>query len=200
MREARTVAAAVAAFLIASGPAFAHSPIEGLEGFYTGILHPFSTAPQLLCVLALAFLLGMASRATVRVAFPAFAVAALAGLAGGIRFGASSQELPIAIVAVLAATLAALVPGRPRAGVIAVAAVAGALIGVLSTPDPGPFRAVLFTGLGAVAGACLAVLYAGVGLVLLLERFRAEWVRIGARVLAAWVAAVSLLMLALMVR
>ena len=39
-------------------PAYAHSPVPGIEGFYIGLLHPFSTPAQALLMLGLGLLIG----------------------------------------------------------------------------------------------------------------------------------------------
>jgi hydrogenase/urease accessory protein HupE len=45
------------AWLVLPKPAYAHSPIPGIEGFYVGLLHPFSTPSQALLMLGLGLLI-----------------------------------------------------------------------------------------------------------------------------------------------
>lgn len=45
------------AWFCLSEPAYAHSPIPGIEGFYVGLVHPFSTPSQALLMLGLGLLI-----------------------------------------------------------------------------------------------------------------------------------------------
>ena len=182
------------------GAAFAHGPVEGIEGFYTGLFHPLTTPAQLLGLIALSLL--AAAR------WPCGAPAVLAGVAAGLLAGAGAGLAglpadgapPVLLgLATAAATLAALAarPPLPLAAPLALAA--GGALGLISVPDPGPPRAVAFTLLGALAGAALLALYGAGGFGWLRARFPARWMEIGQRILAAWVAAVAILLLALAV-
>ncbi len=179
------------------GPAAAHSPIEGIEGFYVGFLHPVSTPSQLLALLALGLLLvhGWPDRAGRWLG--AFVGALAVGMAAG-QAGLDPAPLPPVLlgVAVAVAALAALAPAAPGWTRLVAAAATGLLVGVVSTPDPGPMRATLITLAGSFVGANLATVYATGAAGWLRERFPRPWVHIGQRVLSAWVAAIAALMLA----
>ena len=179
------------------GPAAAHGPIDGIEGFYVGFLHPVSTPPQLLALLALGLLLvhGWPDRAGRWLG--AFVGALAVGMAAG-QAGLDPAPLPpvLLAVAVAVAALAALAPAAPGWTRLVAAAATGLLVGVVSTPDPGPMRATLITLAGSFVGANLATVYATGAAGWLRERFPRPWVHIGQRVLSAWVAAIAALMLA----
>lgn len=76
------------------------------------------------------------------------------------------------------------------------ALVVGVLVGIASTPDPGPLRATLITLTGSFVGANLLVLYVSVGVDWVSRTYSQQWVQIGIRVVAAWIGAISVLMTA----
>jgi hypothetical protein len=77
------------------------------------------------------------------------------------------------------------------------AGIAGILLGLVSTPDPGPTRALLITLSGSFLGIVLIALYIGGGVAWIREKYPQHWVHVGIRVVAAWIGAVSILMAAL---
>ncbi|MEE4120294.1 MAG: hypothetical protein V2I65_14915 [Paracoccaceae bacterium] len=194
-RAARRAPAAALALCAGASPAAAHSPLPGIEGFYAGLLHPLSTPDQALALLATGLLLGGFAMQRLAVAFGAAAIGLATGLALGTPTGDPAPWL--FGLAALAAALAALVPGRalPLAALLSLGA--GVLLGWASLPDAGPPRDRAFTMAGSVTGAALGLLYLAGGLDLLRDRLRAPWLAVALRVLAAWIAAIALLMLAL---
>lgn len=180
---------------VGAGPAHAHAPIPGIEGFYTGLLHPFSTPAQALLMLGLGLLAGSFDSQRVRWPLGAFLAATLVGV--GLGRGPEGLDAALFATAFAAAAWAALAPGRFLPGALVVALVGGVLIAMVSVPDPGPTRDRVITLAGSLVGANLGLLYLA-GLTLLArQRDPRAWVRIGLRVAAAWVGAISLLMLAL---
>jgi hypothetical protein len=183
--------------VLAAGPtpALAHSPVPGIEGFYIGILHPFSTPAQALLMLGLGLAVGAFAPRRAGWAMGTFLAATLIG----ILIGLIPADLDTALFATafLAAAAAALAPGRLLPVAVALALVGGVLIGLASVPDPGPTRDRVITMMGSFVGANLGLLYLfGFGMIVR-ERYTQPWVAIAFRVAAAWVGAISLLMLAL---
>ncbi len=178
--------------------AHAHSPFPGAEGFYLGILHPLSTPGQLLALLAIGVMLGWRWRDAFARSWAGFAIAALVGIVlGQLEIRLDGEEVYLLLVAVIAATLSALYPkGHVLAHVI-LASAGGLLIGLLSTPDPGPRAATIITIAGSFVGANLTLFYVSGAVGWVRERFTQHWVEVGLRVAAAWIAAVALLMGAL---
>ena len=181
--------------LLVAGPACAHAPVPGIEGFYIGLMHPFSTPPQALLMIGLGLLVGGYAIEKGRCYFVAFPLAIVLGLIVGSI--AADLDTAMFAVAFLACVMAALAPGRLHPLAIAVIAVGGFLIGVASLPDDGPVRDRLFTMVGSILGASIGLLYLLGISVLVRERFYRAWVGVAFRVLAAWLGAISLLMLAL---
>lgn len=182
-------------FVMGASPAHAHSPIPGIKGFYTGLVHPFSTPSQALLMIGLGLLAGRFATERERYRLAAFPIFSLLGLM--IAPGIAEIDATMFAVAFAVCALAALVPGRFHAVAVALVAIGGFLIGVASIPEDGPTRDRLFTMSGSIVGANVGLLYlVGIGLVIR-ERYTWDWVEIAFRVMAAWLGAISLLMLAL---
>lgn len=179
--------------------ALAHSPMPAMEGFYVGLLHPVSTASPLLCVLALGLLL---SHGGPRYFSRSWAVYA-GGLAIGLTAGIAGLwvflwlDMAVLSLAIFAAALAALAPGRLWPLPIVVAGLAAGCLGVTITPDPGPSVDVAFTVTGTFVGANVGLLYVAAAAQWIRQQFTMAWVSIGLRVLAAWIAAIAVLLMAL---
>jgi hydrogenase/urease accessory protein HupE len=179
-------------------PAGAHAPLPGIKGFYIGMLHPFSTPAQMLLMLGLGLMIGLFPAPRYRWLGGAFLLTTLGGLALGACDAA--PDGPLLAAAVAAAGMAALLPGRALPVAVALAALAGLLIGAAAIPEPGPERDRLVTLAGSFVGANLGLLYCAGLLIALTQRYRAAWIPIGVRVVAAWTAAISAVMLALALR
>ena len=130
------------------------------------------------------------------VSWVTFAAAMLLGMGLG-QFGVmpGGEEPMLLLVAILAAMLSALYPTGFLTMFVILLGICGILIGVLSTPDEGSVRATIITLLGSLVGANLALLYMAGGVGWLQERFTQPWLRIGLRIIAAWTAAIAILML-----
>lgn len=177
------------------GSALAHTPLPGVEGFLTGVVHPLTTAGQLLALLALGSMLGWRWKDGFIRCWATFAIAALVGIGLGqlgVRLG--DGELLLLLVSITAATLAALHPTGFLPVMAILAGAGGLLIGLVSTPEPGPLAATITTLAGSFVSANLVLLYVAGAVDLLRERFTQHWVGVGLRVAAAWIAAISMLM------
>lgn len=188
----------VATVCLASTVALAHSPIPGFDGFYTGLLHPLSNVAQLLALLALAVMLGLGFRQSADFSLVALAFGVLIGIVlGQLALTADWLQVGLLITAVAAAATSALFPVVPIVVAALFALVIGILVGIASTPDPGPLRATLITLAGSFIGANLLVLYVAGAVDWIREKFAEHWVQVGIRVAAAWICAISVLMTAL---
>lgn len=178
--------------------AAAHSPLPGIEGFYSGLVHPLTSPAQVLVLLALGLLFAQRWPGPFPLAWVVFGGGCLCGVALGQAGVPTGPAEPIALALALATgTLAALWPSGPVAPPILAAGVAGLLIGLVSTPDPGSLRSTLITLTGSLVGAVLALLYAAGGLGWLHEKMGTSWAQVGFRIAAAWTATIAALLLAL---
>ncbi len=178
-----------------AGPALAHSPVPGIKGFYVGMIHPFSTPPQALLMIGLGLVAGGFTADKAQWLLASF----LAASVGGLILTPGFEELDAGMFAIafLACSFAALFPGKLLVPVIVLVGVGAFLIGDASVPDDGPARDRLFTMSGSMVGANFGLLYLFCICLLARERIQKPWVGIAFRVVAAWLGAISLLMLAL---
>ena len=195
MRVKALCCAVLALCFISAEPALAHAPVPGIKGFYIGLIHPFSTPAQALLILGVGLVTAGFPVSKVRWFVSLFFVMSVLGVfVGSATF---EPDMAMYCAAVVACTLAALAPGKFPLPVLICAALGGLLIGFVSVPDDGPARDRLFTMTGSIAGANIGLLYLyGISSVIQ-ERFEQDWIGIGFRVLAAWLGAIALLMLAL---
>jgi hydrogenase/urease accessory protein HupE len=194
LHRAISGSALAAALCLLPNTAAAHSPVPGLAGFYTGMLHPLSTPGQLLGLLALGLMLGAKWPRWFAAPGLAFAIFCLVGMGlGQLGFVPTWADGGLLIVASLAAAFAALYPPGILTVFVLLTSAAGLLLGVQSTPDPGLLKATLISLAGSLVGANLALLYISGGVGWLRERFTQPWVQTGMRVLAAWLTAISVL-------
>lgn len=183
-------------FVVAvASPAYAHSPVPGIEGFYIGLLHPFSTPSQALLMIGLGLLAGGFDVGKARFLLGAFLISNLVALIVGL--GIENIDASSFTVAFCACALAALFPGKPAYLALALVAIGGFLIGEASIPDDGPMRDRLFTMSGSMAGANIGLIYLFGIIHVARERYTWPWVAIAFRIAAAWLGAIALLMLAL---
>ncbi len=184
--------------LLAPGLAVAHSPMQGIGNFYGGILHPILVPSHLLALLSLGLLIGQRGVSAMRLAYPSFLVALLAGLtiAGISPTAKPGAETVLLAIAACCGLLAAISVPAPRA-VLALAALLTALVVGADSGVENLNRQETFGALfGAGVGACIVlIVVAG-----LAELPRQQWQRIVVRVLASWCTASAVLVLALALR
>jgi hypothetical protein len=131
-------------------------------------------------------------------AWGAFAALVGAGICSGLLGYLPAQtSLWLLSTAFAAAALTAIFPSGIFALFIFLSALGGAFIGLSSTPDPGPFRAMAITVFGSFVGANITLVMAGGWIRMFRERFDRDWSLIGVRILAAWIATISVSMAAL---
>jgi hypothetical protein len=201
-RRRRRLAAAAATAL----PAVArgHAPIEGMDGFWLGLSHPFAVPETAVLLVAAALALGPGAPAVLRPALGAWLAAIVglfaAGLLGAPLPAATALPAPLLLVpALVLASLAALAPrvlveSVPRAGTLALGT--AALLALAVRPEAGPASAEAMT----LTGSAVALLATPLIALALFDAARVAGappvVGIGARVLAAWLAAATGLLLA----
>jgi hydrogenase/urease accessory protein HupE len=181
-------------------PAWAHGSVPGLQGIYWGMLHPFSSGPQILALVALAFVIQQRLPASEDV-FHGFWVSCLAGAAAAaLGLSGFDPEILLTTLAIMAGILAASAIRLPLAALMALGICCGLLSGYLSWPDPGAKGDMMFTALGAILGSVvIVILLAGI-IEMVWQAKRWPWLPIAVRVAASWVTAIAVLLGALMFR
>jgi hydrogenase/urease accessory protein HupE len=198
LRERLSGAGLVVAADLVPKPALAHSTFPGIEGFYSGLLHPLISFDQLLALLGLGVMCGLANRAWLGRSVLAFAILMVAGVCFGLigyQFAWTSPAL--LIIGFFAAASAAIRPSGILPPQILLTALGGSLIGVYSTPGPGPLRDMIITLLGSFVGASFGFIMLGGWISIFRERFNRDWSLIALRIVAAWIATISISMAAL---
>lgn len=184
---ARAIALATAiVVLAAAAPALAHVSFEGASPFVNGILHPLIVPAHILIAIALGLWIARHDdRRAVRLSVVAFAGALAVGLSAAGTVSISPLiALCMALVAGLLAASAWRAPGWSAAALTTAAAFS---IGLESGTDD----------IGALIGTWIGAQIIFLGVAAFALRLDAPWLRIGARVIGAWSAAIALLMLAL---
>ena len=171
-----------------------------MEGFYWGMLHPFTAAPQLLLLLAFALFLQQRLPEAEDAFTGLWVGSILGGAVAALGLVGIAPDPPLIAVAVLLGLLVASAV-KLRSVVLWIAGGgAGLLNGYVSWPEPGPFSDMLFSGLGALAGSILIVIVVGGGLEILRQKAGWPWLGIAVRIAGSWIVAVSVLLGALMLR
>ena len=190
----RRAAILLITILITPSTALAHGSIEGIGDFYSGILHPALVPAHLLVLLSLGLLLGQQGLSHSQVAFPVFVLTLTTGLLlTGLHLSPTPPIPVVLIIPALTGVLVAVSPERKISISVTVAAMAGLILGLDSAPDTLVTRARIMTLFGTGIGAISGLIYmTGLG-----ELLKKYWQGIPVRILGSWVAACSLLVLAL---
>jgi hydrogenase/urease accessory protein HupE len=178
----------------APAAAEAHTGLQGVGSFWSGVAHLLTSLDQLGFLLGLAIWTGFHDRRfDARVVAAAFA-AVFAGVFIGAAFAGVRPELGATLAGLMAA-VGLCGAARLRLGgapLLAVAAAGGVVVGAAGAEAATGLTLVLFALGGAVAGA--SVLSYGL---LAARRLEAEWGRIAMRAGASWIAAIGVMVLAL---
>jgi urease accessory protein len=185
-------AGALLAMMATCAPAAAHT-VEGLGGFYGGLLHPVLTPTHGLALLGLGLLIGQQpaeKRMLPQMMFALALAAALVALALAVGETPAANVL-LACVAISGALVAAAF--RLPIFVLGPLALAmGAAIGLDSPPEVVSYQdaVVMLIGTGLGASIALGLVVEGAA------RMARDWQLIGVRVLGSWTAASALLAIA----
>ena len=184
---------AVAAVLVAT-EAQAHQVVPGVGGFPGLMLHPIALAHQLACLVTAGLVVARSRPAMLMPSMLAFGAALFAAQAARAAMPAivAGYWLVALAAIVIAAIAAALLPRMPDWIAVGTTAVLGAVVG-LDTMGEGPSLSQRLEA-GLASAAAGAIVIAAIGGAL--SGRAQEWVEIGVRVVAAWVAAAAVMVLA----
>jgi urease accessory protein len=188
---------AVAAVVSVASPGYAHLVNTGFGSFYDGLTHLFVAPEDLLPVVALALLAGLAGPRSGRAVLFALPAAWLAGSVLGFLV-APHVTMPAVMAAVTIAVGGMVAAGRPLplALVAGFAIVLGLLAGALNGIDLATVHSSPLGAAGVTAGLFVVVaLLAGQ-----VASVRAPWARVAVQVAGSWIAAIGLFMLGWAVR
>ena len=172
----------------------AHSPIQGIGNFYNGLLHPVLVPAHLLLLMAFGLFLGQQGPKRVEWALGAFAAATIVGLVfAWFSIGAGMESLVLALSAAIG-LFVAISPKMTILWCVVIALLAGFFLGIDSTQEELSGREKLLSLFGSGVAIYFLALYP----MALADYFNKKaWQKIGIRVVGSWVAASSLLVLAL---
>ncbi|GAA3961991.1 hypothetical protein GCM10022278_20020 [Allohahella marinimesophila] len=177
-----------------SETALAHSPIEGIGNFYNGLLHPVFVPAHLLLLLALGLFLGQRGLSAVKSAIGLFALAAIAGLTAAWFYTPPNAEIMLLGLSAIVGLAVAIAPNVTRLPCTVLALLAGGLLGLDSAQEGLSGQDKLIALIGSGVAMCLLLFYP----MALAGFVRSKpWQKIGVRIVGSWIAASSLLVLAL---
>ena len=174
--------------------ASAHSPIKGISSFYNGLLHPVLVPAHLLLIIALGLFFGQQNVKEQQKPLVVFLVATIIGLISAwFSIGGEIEGYLLsgaALIGILITVNRAL--GQYWCSIIA--AFAGFFLGMDSAQETLSGGAKFLSLLGSGNGIYLLPLYP----MIFVDSFnKKNWHKIGVRIIGSWVAASSLLVLAL---
>jgi len=174
--------------------AWAHTSIPGIGYFYNGLLHPVLVPAHLLLIIAFGLFVGQQGPKRIELAVVAFAAAVFIGLVlAGFSIGTEMEAVGL----VLSAAIGLLVASNPRPGLtwcVLIALLSGLFLGIDSAQDELTGTDKLVTLFGSGVAIYFLVLYP----IALADHFSNKpWQKIGIRIVGSWVAASSMLVLAL---
>jgi hydrogenase/urease accessory protein HupE len=172
----------------------AHSPIEGIDNFYSGLLHPVFVPAHLLLLISLGLFIGQRGVKENELAILVFLIAVGVGLMAAWFSVGGDIEIFILIGAAFIGILIVASFTVNRYWCALIATLAGLLLGMDSAQDALSGKEKLVSLLGSGLALYLLFLYP----MALADVFNKKpWQMIGVRVIGSWIAASSLLVLAL---
>ena len=188
------LAAVCLSLLVLPEASLAHSPIQGIGDFYNGLLHPVLVPAHLLLLVAVGIFIGQQGQKVIEPALGIFAFATVAGLTAAWFSDANEIE---AFILALSAAIGLVIAIAPKVALLwcgIIALLAGFFLGIDSAQEELAGKEKLVTLFGSGVAICFLVLYP---MALANYLNKKAWQKIGIRVLGSWIAASSLLVLAL---
>lgn len=189
----RRRAATAALATLAAGDALAHAPIAGAGPFLSGALHALSDPASLIALVLVGLWLARLGLENSRREAALMAAALAAGLVGALalRLPPAPDAVLLGAAVALGLVLALQLPLPPPAAWPLLGLMALLLGLALAAEDGTPTPAL------ALAGSVAAALLVPAWVAVVAQQARAAWARIALRVMASWLSAAALLVLAL---
>lgn len=185
------------ALIILPEMACAHTPIKGINNFYNGVLHPLVVPSHLLLLIATGLFFGQQGMKEKQIAIMVFLAATLLGLAGAWFSPGAPLELVMLGCSALMGLLIALSPNLILLWCSVIGAICGLLMGFDSTQETLSGEAKFVALFGSAVGIYFFSLYP---MAFADYMRKVYWKQIIIRVVGSWLAASSLLVLALALR
>ncbi len=181
--------------LIAPETVLAHSPIKGIGAFFNGILHPLLVPAQVLAIFSLGLWYGQNQPTENKMSVIFYLIALIFGLVA-TRFLPADND--VSIILLLGATIIGLLIisnyRLAKSAYRIVGLLFGFILGLDSVQDGLNLKATLLALFGSGVGIYFLLLY----FMALSESFSEKtWQNIAVRVLASWISASALMVLAL---
>jgi hypothetical protein len=202
VRAAFRAATIIGALLAIPRSAMAHAfsaEAEGYRLFLEGLAVPFVSPAMLLPLLALGLLIGVWRKGGMVAAWPFFLTGQVAGI-GLAPWAGAGVAIAILVAGVAAAIVAALVRPVPDPLVPPLAAVMGALATMTGLEGHGFLELSVFIHLGILLGVILIVVDTAALTAGTMITWPHSWIRIGWRIAGSWLAAITTLFLAFLLR
>lgn len=171
----------------------AHTAIQGIGSFWSGVVHLLTSLDQLAFLLGVAiwtsFLASRYDAAMLGAAFAAVLIGTIFGSVTGNNFNLSVVMAAFILAAGLAGALRLRLGAAP---VLALASAGALVVGMAGAEATAGLSAALFASGSSIAAAC--VLSYGL---LAARSLETEWGRIARQAGASWIAAIGLMILAL---
>lgn len=176
----------------------AHAPIEGVNEIINGLLHPIITPSHLLILLGLGLWIGQRQPLDLKTPLLIFAPVSALALAGTTTGLITTVYSPILLALALAGgLLVATAKELPPLVIQLLTGGAALLIGLDSRVENGDTLAVIKTLTGIWIGLlivlCDVAIYGSYAT-------KRKWMQVGTRVLGSWIVAISMLVLAFVLR
>jgi hydrogenase/urease accessory protein HupE len=179
--------------LVTPGLAFAHSPIEGINNFYNGVLHPVFVPAHLLLILSLGLFFGQQGAVKRLAPLRLFVISTSIGLIVAWFVTGSGMELLLLSGAVVFGLLIAASPVMGNYWILVIVALAGFCLGVDSAQEAFSGKGRLVSLLGSGLGICLLLVSP---MVFADYMSKKTWQKVGLRIAGSWLAASAFLILA----
>lgn len=179
--------------LVITPTAYAHSPIEGIDSVYNGMLHPLLVPAHILLLSALGLFLGQHGFSQSQPALLAFIGGSAGGLVTAWFDSSFLLNLPLLTAAIVTALLVATNLSFNRLLLALCAALAGLGLGLDSAQETLTGRDRLASLFGSGIAMYFILLYP----MALANHFSTKnWQRIGIRIIGSWIAAIATLLAA----
>lgn len=195
MKHTLRLAVAALCYLV-PGAVLAHAPIEGMDSFYNGVLHPVLVPAHLLAIVTAGLLIGQQGVKRMQPPLIGFLLMLIIVLAFVGQLDLGLPEKPamglLLSMAVLCGLLVAFAVKLSPAPLMAIGLVCALLVGLDSVQPELEGRAKLAILAGTGVGGFLLILYAAAAA----EFASKAWQQIGIRILGSWGTASAFIVLA----